>query len=787
MIKRLAQAKARRARRSGEATTGHALTPAPLTNPADYELNSRMEECVLTLRDVSKCPNSIKALDTKQEEYMQYCEVCYPDDPYKWTLDREKAYRFMWYQTFREQKPRGGNRRFIQSNTFFDKDDYDRVKNLAVEVAGNPEPQRPIGRSVFTQYKDMMRSLYKYQTARRVINMHWDGIWTEKFDDLEKHVKERTPRKKKESYEEKATSEFAPYAVAERYHEIEESLWTSGYGRVRRSTHTALRHRFCFLYLTSGLLRSESLYRAELSDFLSLTVPKKDKDVYPMFLMINSIPIGKTTHGSVQYGRATRHKNVNLCAIGSMSMYLNFRFYNTREFHEFTLEDWLDRKVWFDIKLLTDLTGGNDTVMTNDSYSDKLRAILLELGLPSCDLLHLGRKLGSKLLDLSEEQAREIQRMGQWADGVWDRSYSSKLPFGPMRKLAGYLNSSEFYFNTRTIIDPPESLLELTPMGEWCYDAYAAVRAEATRTGLHGTAVQVLRFFCELNKVFLQDAAATLALYPARSCHPVFQLPVFSNPAFKDYTEVMAAAILHESNPMDADLEKVLPGVHRWHQANQISIDGVSTQVQGMVTDVKESKEAVQALKQELREQRQESDQRLANTFLSIARELLAGTNKSCGRVSEEFFIGGAPEKEDLLLTPEREAPPITDDRPDHPDHLAYNMRPRHITLADMWDEWHGEGQFYDRHGGIKGREAKHKSNWRKHIDGQHLSRTKQCIFAIKVYADANKLPVKHALAALQDLYVEVGKSVSNLCRRFKTMGILEKKKPRGKHAQKES
>jgi len=59
-----------------------------------------------------------------------------------------------------------------------------------------------------------------------------------------------------------------------------------------------------------------------------------------MFLVINSIPIGKTTYGSAQHGQATKHKDVNLCAVGSMSMYLNYWFYNTREFNEFTLEDW---------------------------------------------------------------------------------------------------------------------------------------------------------------------------------------------------------------------------------------------------------------------------------------------------------------------------------------------------------------------------------------------------------------------------------------------------------------
>jgi len=67
-----------------------------------------------------------------------------------------------------------------------------------------------------------------------------------------------------------------------------------------------------------------------------------------------------------------RHEDVNLCAVGSLAAHLNHRFHNTRKFHDFTLEDWLDRKVWFNIKLLTDLIGENTAVVNDDLCSDKL-------------------------------------------------------------------------------------------------------------------------------------------------------------------------------------------------------------------------------------------------------------------------------------------------------------------------------------------------------------------------------------------------------------------------------
>jgi len=123
-----------------------------------------------------------------------------------------------------------------------------------------------------------------------------------------------------------------------------------------------------------------------------------------------------------------------------------------------------------------------------------------------------------------------------------------------------------------------------------------------------------------------------------------------------------------------------------------------------MVADVQETKRSLIEIKEELKEQRreQEQEQRLANTFLSIAHDLMASNNKhtSNDASEEEFFVTRAPAQQELFLTPpsqEQEAEEVVrDEPPDHPDHTSFTMRPRHATLSNMWGEWHGEGQFYD-------------------------------------------------------------------------------------------
>ena len=141
-----------------------------------------------------------------------------------------------------------------------------------------------------------------------------------------KHVQERAPIVKKATYEEKVNGAFAPYTIVEKYDAIEDALWADSKTVGCRNIGAGLRNRYALLHLTSGILRCESLYRAELSDFLGITLNQSETDIHPPYIMINQIPLGKTNHGRVLYGRATRHRDVKLCCVGALSFYLTYRF-----------------------------------------------------------------------------------------------------------------------------------------------------------------------------------------------------------------------------------------------------------------------------------------------------------------------------------------------------------------------------------------------------------------------------------------------------------------------------
>jgi Centromere DNA-binding protein complex CBF3 subunit, domain 2 len=528
------------ARRAQEAiANGTNVVNVGASHALDSVLNAHLETSVLTMQEDMRPENTRKSMDPKALEFFAYCDLVYPNHPFKYQLEYMKVYKFMYYQCFREQKRRGGKKGEMQER--FDLETYRGLMNNFIGYSPDseaaldnyPRPTKPVGKATYAQYFAVFRKIYMVQRAQNQMNGDWDSIWQLGLKEMGKHVKQRAPRIKRETYQEKVDGEFAPYMIVEQYGAIEETLWNDSDVVSRRMIATRLRHRYCCLHLTSGILRCESLAKAEWSDFLGITVPKSYTDIDDMYIMINQIPLGKTNHGRVLYGRAVRHKDVRLCCLGALAFYTQYRFDCTNEFVDFTAEDWINRNKWFDVKVLVDVQATDfQKEMANDTYGLHIESVLSRLKISCNKLCHLGRNLGARILEMLEEESEEIRRMGQWNPSIFDNSYSAKLPLGPMRKLAGYHSANKMYYNPRTTVIPDDDLLRATPMGAWCYDALREVM-ELSVDGKNQTAIHTLKFFCELNKIFIQDAAAMLLLHPDRERHPLFnEIPVFSSDQF---------------------------------------------------------------------------------------------------------------------------------------------------------------------------------------------------------------------------------------------------------------
>jgi hypothetical protein len=79
-----------------------------LTQPEETALDSSLDQTVLRITNEYRPDSTSTIYDSKSNEYFQYCTSLYPMDPYANVLSQYKVYHFIFYQSFRDQKERGG-------------------------------------------------------------------------------------------------------------------------------------------------------------------------------------------------------------------------------------------------------------------------------------------------------------------------------------------------------------------------------------------------------------------------------------------------------------------------------------------------------------------------------------------------------------------------------------------------------------------------------------------------------------------------------------------------------
>jgi hypothetical protein len=119
----------------------------------------------------------------------------------------------------------------------------------------------------------------------------WEQIWSADVRHLEAWVKKRGKAVDKANYTEKANGAFNPIKILANFARLEGTLWHSGDGNVR-SAVTWLRNRMILLATEKGILRGESIMKAELSDFLGVPI-KQANDPHMSYICIMEIAFGK--------------------------------------------------------------------------------------------------------------------------------------------------------------------------------------------------------------------------------------------------------------------------------------------------------------------------------------------------------------------------------------------------------------------------------------------------------------------------------------------------------------
>ena len=183
-----------------------------------------------------------------------------------------------------------------------------------------------------------------------------------------------------------------------------------------RLCQASLRDRFCLLLTNFGILRGESLFRADLSDLASII--EKPGTSQETVVLILQIAVGKVNKGKTLYGRVMRHRDVTLCPIGALALYLFYRFQVDKEELDLSAN-----KNWFDIKLLLG-TNCNDTTkaMLDQQYAKTVKKVCNELGLVTSHFVHIGRAVGLVTGEYKELSGEELKNLGNWnIDTMEDR------------------------------------------------------------------------------------------------------------------------------------------------------------------------------------------------------------------------------------------------------------------------------------------------------------------------------------------------------------------------------
>jgi hypothetical protein len=279
--------------------TPHSMS---LSSPPTPTINRRVNLGLIT-EAVSRSytvENTKKVYDRVKREWTDFCNcITDEDDDFPTFMNAQKVSDFMFYQCFRRRQKVGGrNGGAVLS---FNYEDYKAVLaqycdayhlwKQNKENVSFPDPGvEGVGSSAIIQYRAGLKKIFETQVSTNQNSLAWDKVWTIQAKNLVKIVESRKMRVKREKYEEKVTKEFAGYHAVERFDEIERVFWDGGFDNIR-SSFPYIRYRMLFLYTTSGILRCESLTKAELSDFQGLTV-KKETDIDPLYVMVSQIPEG---------------------------------------------------------------------------------------------------------------------------------------------------------------------------------------------------------------------------------------------------------------------------------------------------------------------------------------------------------------------------------------------------------------------------------------------------------------------------------------------------------------
>ena len=256
-----------------------------------------MQQTVFNIDQETRPVNTMLAYEGKQAKFVEFCRYIFPSESpaLQELVTADKLYMFLWYQSLRGKRKPGKKKRHSNGNetqqqgeehSCFDPEDYNAVKLKFAGSDVHEDPINPVKAQQVHSYKCAVRQIWMRQVSERCNSLSWEQIYNLQCQQLTGMVKKRRPRVNKAQYKEKIDGHFAPYlTVGKPIEALEQKLWEYAKAPTFRVVLAELRNRFCFLQTFAGILRGESLFKAELSDLLYFNLDNKC-DPTPMQILI---------------------------------------------------------------------------------------------------------------------------------------------------------------------------------------------------------------------------------------------------------------------------------------------------------------------------------------------------------------------------------------------------------------------------------------------------------------------------------------------------------------------
>ena len=324
--------------------TAFELVNSETSKPRSFDVQGRA--VAQQKKDHAK-DNTSKCYDSKQLEFNNYLKSIFEkDEKDTWHLiTPDKVFGFIYYQANRKKKK---GRKPVG---FFDISDFDKTMNYTSDQLADV-----VGTQAINQYLCAIRKLVQNQFETGMISHRKEDLMTTKMNDIIDVVKGRGEKVLKKHFKERATDDFQPYRILNEIPNIEQYMWKI-HCKTKIYSTNSLRDRFQFLFSLSAVLRSDSIYKADLSDLCDFKFKQK-REPDPYHVCILRVGEGKTVHQKAQFGKMMRHVNVNMCAIGALAFWIFARFMVTSEHEKI---DFTKNHTWFNIKLLCAVDKTNST------------------------------------------------------------------------------------------------------------------------------------------------------------------------------------------------------------------------------------------------------------------------------------------------------------------------------------------------------------------------------------------------------------------------------------------